>query len=657
TAARKIKFRDRWNQAKTESERRRIKTEINKEHYDLIGWSEIALVAPEPAPASVADVGLAKLKDAPTTGETLFPKETFSYVMAPDFAATVERIDSALSGVQMATVRDQMTFTLILKALKATLASRLGADVTGDASKATGVDLKSPIALASWQSFESKGEGKGGGGEAAATRSALTVRVTDRARFERLLATYQEGFGDFDQFFTVTAALSRFAGIIPAAVPVIFASMASNEARGRGVARSSSESKIPSLKPFSHARLESVGGLPITTLVRPVVSDLGGAKWETIRIAYLGETAIVSSSREAMADLLSSGASGQTIAQSDAFSKARAEKGEIIFFSRLSAALKPLFDLAESKEGNDQIAAFVNALGVESGALQLTPNSWETVFKIGLADNEFIKSFRPFKVDALAAPRELIPRSAILYAGAVVDPAKLYGALKSLETDKNREKAADRDKEIDADIEKLIVPNMQGEIAAALISLRPVFDGAEWPAMAMALKLKNGDLAAALRAGKLFAKFPRATNVTALGSPVVTLGEGGGAPFVAVTDDYFLLADSAETLRLFEAKEKFSSSRDFARSTKDTPGNLAMFATYDLESAFDEASKALADSSSQQMLPFISAVIHAFHSQRAYLAIEKDGLVGRLSVAFDREGRYSVGGLANAIGDFDVANA
>ncbi|HKC87022.1 MAG TPA: transglutaminase domain-containing protein, partial [Blastocatellia bacterium] len=666
TAARKIKFRDRWDQAKAEAERQRIKTEIYKEHADLAGWSEIALVAAPPAPANVADGAArqsaggvsdrlpATLRDAPTTGETLFPKETFSYVMAPNFAATMERIDSALSGVQMATVRDQMTFTLILKALKASLASRLGADVTGDASKATGVDLKSPIALASWQAPE-------GGGGSAATRSALTVRVTDRARFERLLATYQESFGDFDQFFTVTAALSRFAGIIPAVVPVIFASMASNEARGKAPARSSSESKIPSLKPFSYLRQESVGGIPVTTLIRPVISELVGAKWETIRIAYLGETAIVSSSREAMADLLSSGASGgasgQTIAQSEAFTKARAEKGEVIFFSRLSAALKPLLELAESKEDNDQIAAFVKAFGVESGALQLTPNSWETVFKIGLADNEFIKSFKPFKVDALAAPRELIPRSAILYAGAVVDPAKLYGALKSLETDKYREKATEREKGIDAEFEKLIVPNMQGEVAAALLSLKPVFDGAEWPAMALALKLKNGDLAGLLRAGKFFAKFPRATNATALGNPVVALGEDGAAPFVTVTDDYFLLADSVETLRLFESKEKFSSSRDFARSTKDTPDGLAMFATYDLESAFDEAGKALADGSSQRMLPFISAVIHAFHSQRAYLAVEKDGLVGRLAVSFDREGRYSVGDLTNAIGDFDLANA
>src|SRR5262249_57038120 len=96
--------------------------------------------------------------------------------------------------------------------------------------------------------------------------------------------------------------------------------------------RSSSETKIPSLKPFSHLRHESVGGLPITTLVRPVISELGGAKWETIRIAYLGETAIVSSSREAVADMLASGTSdgasngtgGQTIAQSDALAKAPA---------------------------------------------------------------------------------------------------------------------------------------------------------------------------------------------------------------------------------------------------------------------------------------------------------------------------------------------
>jgi transglutaminase-like putative cysteine protease/tetratricopeptide (TPR) repeat protein len=655
TAARKIKFRDRWNQAKTEAERRAVKSEINKDHDDLAEWAELSLTVAAPAPVNVANLDLTKLKDAPATGETLFPKNTFSYAMAPDFAATMDKIDSALSGVQMATVRDQMTFALILKALKAALASKLGVDATGDASKATGVDLKSPIALASWQSISG---GNGGG----ATHSAVTVRVADRARFERLLATYQESLGDFDQFFTMAAAMSRFAGIIPAAVPVIYASIASDEARGIAKrVRSSTESKIPSLKPFAHAQQESVNGMPVTVLIKPVISEAGGARWEKIFIAYLGDTAVVSPSREAIADLLAAGTSGETIARGEAFAKARAEKGEIVFFSRLNDLLKPLFDLAESKDETDQIAAFIKAFGVESGALQLTQHSWETVFRIGLADNEFTKSFKPFKVDALAAPRELLPRSTILYVGAVVDPPKLHSVLKSLDSVPGAvatgSGANARDKEIDADIEKLIVPNMQGEMAAALVSLKPIFDGAEWPAMALALKLNNGELAEAHRAGKLFANFKRAPNATALGSPITALGEDDDAPFVAVTNDYFILADSVETLKMFEAKEKFASSRDFERSTKELPGDLALFATYGLEAALDEASKVVTDSSSQQMLPFISAVIHAFHSQRAYFAVEKDGLAGRLSVSFDREGRYSVGDLANGAGDFDLANA
>src|SRR5262245_59801665 len=226
-AVRKIKFRERWNHAKNDDERQRIKSEINKDHRDLAGWAQISFTSPAPTPAGTGNLDFSKLpnlKDAKTTGETLFPKETFSYAMAPNFAATMEKIDSALSGVQMATVRDQMTFALILKQLKAGLAAKLGADVTGDASKATGIDLKSPMAIASWKSPGIKGAGE--------TRSALTVRVTDRARFERLLSTYQEGFGDFDHFFPVTAALARFGGVIPAAAPVIFASLAYDEKSG-----------------------------------------------------------------------------------------------------------------------------------------------------------------------------------------------------------------------------------------------------------------------------------------------------------------------------------------------------------------------------------------------------------------------------------------
>jgi transglutaminase-like putative cysteine protease/tetratricopeptide (TPR) repeat protein len=652
SSKRKIEFRDRWDRAKNDAERRAIDSEINKGHSDLKDWADISLLRISDKSAAVADLDPAKLKDAPTTGETLFPKETYSYVLAPDFAGTIERLDSALSGVQMATVRDQMTLALILKSLKARLSSSLGVDVAGDAGKATGMDLKSPIALASWKATENP--------EAGISHSAALVRVTDRARFGRLLAIYQDSLGDFDQFFTVTAALARFAGIIPAAAPAIYASIASDEARGNVTRRSRSlHSKIPSLKPFSYVRRDRIGATPVDIIVRPHVDESGGVRWENIYLAYLGDTAIVAPTRAAIADLLKTGMSGQTLSQNETYLKARAEKGEIVFFSQLDALLKPLSEFADSKEEGDQIAAFVKAFRFESGALQLSDTSWETLFKIGLADNEITKSFRPFKVEDLSAPRELIPRSTILYAGTMIDPPKMLQVLKSLETESDRKKRETdpREKEIEAAIEKLIVPNLQGEIAAALISLKPIFDDAAWPAMALALKLKNNALAEEHRARRLFPSFPRVPNATALGSPVAAMGKDAGSPYLAVSGDYLILADSVGTLRLLESEERFYSSRDFARSARDVPGNLALFATYSLESAFDEASRMIKDGSSQQMLPFVSAIIHAFHSQRAYVTIDKDGLTGRLAVAFDREGRYSVGDLAIRSGEFDVANA
>jgi transglutaminase-like putative cysteine protease/tetratricopeptide (TPR) repeat protein len=659
-ASDKIKFRDRWNQTRTEEDRERIKSELGSgSGASYIAWYQISRkeAASNSLAVNLDAVKLANLKDAPTSGETIFPKETFSYAMAPDFAATMDRLDSALSGVQLSTVRDQMAFAFVLKALKARLASQVGADSTGDAGKATGIDFKSPIAIASWFVPESKRRG--------ATRSALTVRVTDRARFERLLATYQQELGDFDQFIRVSAGLARFAGMIPGAVPMLLAYTASGEARGALPTRARSgsiESKIPSLAPIVHVRLDN--NLQLTTIIRPVISEFLGETRETICVAYFGDTAVVATSRGAIADLIAAGNSGETIARSAAFAKARSEKGEIVFFSRLDSLLDSLFDLAEMTEEKKEIGDFIKSFGIESGALQLTGNMWETLFKIGIADNDLLKSLVPFKVDQLAAPRELLPRSTILYASAMVDPPKLYGALKSLETGKKKDGATDgatggsqRDKEIDADIEKLIIPNMQGEIAAALVSFDPLFNGARMPALALAVKLKNGDLAAAFRDKKLFANFTRLSDTTALGSPVAALGEEDEAPYITVTGDYLVLAESVETLRLFEAKEKLSSSRDYARSTRDTPGDLAVFATYNLESAAEEASKVLAGKSMQQELVFSNAIIHAFHSQRAYLAIDKDGLAGRLSVAFDREGRYSVGDLAKSAGEIDIANA
>src|SRR5262249_40407903 len=93
TAGRKINFRDQWNRAKTDAERARIKSEISRGQSDLSAWAQVSLSKPEEdAAANLDSSKVPNIKDATTTGETLFPKETFSYAMAPNFAETVKRL-------------------------------------------------------------------------------------------------------------------------------------------------------------------------------------------------------------------------------------------------------------------------------------------------------------------------------------------------------------------------------------------------------------------------------------------------------------------------------------------------------------------------------------------------------------------------------------
>lgn len=666
----KINFRDRWNNAKDEAARLALLSEIGKAPEGVSEWAINWLKSVSANSIQVPAFNIANLPVTPITVESVFPKNSISYVMAPNFYATLEKLDAALSGVQMATVRDQMTFALILKLLKTSLADKTGVSMTGDAIKATGVDLKSPMALGTWADETTTADKKD-----ANIHSAIVVRVLDRARFERTVASFQEQLGDLNSFSTVTAALSRFAGILPAAVPVIAAALASDEARealAGKVPSISSRPAMPSLKPFPCLRQEKIGELPVSVFEMPTITQSGNVTWVKIHLAFFNDTAVIASSKKAMIDVLATASGARpSISQNDAFAKASRQQGEIVFFSNLPSLLESAFGSADLNE-NDLVKTVLKAFGSESGALSISPTSWETTFDIGLAENEFTGSFKTFKAGTLAAPSELLPQTTMLYAGAMIDPAKMLGVMKKLEagpvskpgavavTGTEREIAetrAARGNEIDEAIEKQLAPQMDGEIAVAIISFKPLFTNGEWPAMIFAARLKSGALANDLRSGKLFRGFKRLPDQTAFGSPIIAFGDNDTSPFVTVTNHYFLLADSVETLKRLESKEKFSSSRDFARSLENVPDNLAMFATYNLEAAFDEASNFLSGGESQQLLPFVSALVHAFHSQRAFVTLEQNALRGHLSVSFDREGRYSVGELAGRSADFDIANA
>ncbi|MEP7340349.1 MAG: transglutaminase domain-containing protein [Acidobacteriota bacterium] len=680
-AVRKIGFRDRWNQAKDDAARRAIGLEIVKSHSDLIQWSQSALVFINPALQALPAFDASRLTGGPTTGETFFPKGVISYVMSPNLDATIDKLDAALSGVQMATVRDQMTFALMLKMFKTTLADKTGASQTNDTSKAIGIDLKSPVSLATWtaNAFRDGSAGNNANGaettkQATTMRSGAVVRVTDRARFERLLVNYQEQFGHLNSFATATAGLSRFAGLLPAALPVVFSALASGETRNALADRvpgAPSRAAILSLKPFAVVRQEKFGGLTVTVFDRSTILSTGQIATVTIYLTYLNETALIASSKGALIDMVTTALAPQSsIAQNSAFNDARRESGEIVFFSDLPALLKIAWDSGDFGQDNP-LQSLTKAFGAESGALRISPTSWETNFKLALADNQLTGSFKPFKADSMTAPRDLLPKSTLLYAAVMIDPPKLLDSIKKWLADSpspgsTATESSAQSKEIERSIESGLEPAMQGEIAAAILSFKPLFDGGNLPDMVFAAKLKNNTPADALRAGTLFAKLKRVENTSVLGSAIVALGEDGEAPFAIVTGEYFVLANSVETLKLLESKERFAASRDYARSLQNTPDNLALFTTYNLEAAFDETVKVMSKSESQQMLPFISALVHAFHSQRAFVAFGKEGgkeggkdnsLRGYLAVSFDREGRYAVGDLAMKSGDFDLANA
>jgi transglutaminase-like putative cysteine protease/Flp pilus assembly protein TadD len=676
-AVRKIGFRDRWNQAKDDAARRAISLEIVKSHSDLIQWSQSALVFINPALQTLPAFDASRLTGGPTTGETFFPKGVISYVMSPNLDATMDKLDAALSGVQMATVRDQMTFALMLKMFKTTLADKTGASLTNDTAKAIGIDLKSPVSLATWtaNAFRDGSAGNNANGaeatkQATTMRSGIVVRVTDRARFERLLVNYQEQFGHLNSLATATAGLSRFAGLLPAALPVVFSALASVETRNALADRvpgAPSRAAILSLKPFAVVRQEKFGGLTVTVFDRSTILSTGQIATVTIYLTYLNETALIASSRGALIDMVTTALAPQSsIAQNSAFNDARREPGEIVFFSDLPALLKIAWDSGDFGQDNP-LQSLTKAFGAESGALRISPTSWETNFNLALADNQLTGSFKPFKADSMTAPRDLLPKSTLLYAAVMIDPPKLLDAIKKWLADSpspgsTATESSAQSKEIERSIESGLVPAMQGEIAAAILSFKPLFDGGDLPDMVFAAKLKNSAPAGALRAGTLFAKLKRVENASVLGSAIVALGEDGEAPFVIVTGEYFVVANSVETLKLLESKERFAASRDYARSLQNMPENLALFTTYNLEAAFDETVKVMSKSESQQMLPFISALVHAFHSQRAFVAFGKesgkdDRLRGYLAVSFDREGRYAVGDLAMKSGDFDLANA
>ncbi|HEX8772895.1 MAG TPA: transglutaminase domain-containing protein [Pyrinomonadaceae bacterium] len=639
-AVEKIEFRARYSRAADNKAAQQAVYEEARRKPSLSAWASRALT-PVSVPEALTAIDTGGLSDAPTTGETLFPQTSTLYLVAPNFDQTIAKLDEALTGVQMEGVRDQMTFALILKTLKAKLASALGAEAAGDAGAALGIDLRKPLSLAAWPASEE--------GADALARSAVVLRVTDRARFERMLMLYQNGIGGFDSFAVAASSGVRFMEVAPALFPLTFGGgewlLPAKTFGARGARARRGPTPV-------YVRREEWNGLPVTVIERLNVYDSGGAEHEAIYLAYLGSTAILAPTRASLFDLLKAGAGHRTIKENKAYARALSEEGEIRFFSQPAALLRNTSPATE--EQSDSVwQKFTSALGHETGALRLSTSSWETIFHINVPDQELTRSIRPFKAQELTAPRELLPASTIFYAGAKFEPAKLWSGLKGMGLMNARNNLGR------PEVEKQLAPKLEGEVGIALLSLSKALErgSTEPPSFLVALRLKDAELAGLHRAGRLFPKAAPVAGLTALGSPVVSVPDGYRKLYLAVTNDYLLFASEPEALKQLEAKEKFSATRDYARSLAAAPESIVLFATYSLDAAFRDIQAGKKDESSQLIWTTISALTHAFHSQRAVVSLNGNVLEGKLGISFDREGRFSVGEVARDAREFDVANA
>src|SRR5207244_3701875 len=105
----------------------------------------------------------------------------------------------------------------------------------------------------------------------------------------------------------------------------------------------------------------------------------------------------------------------------EAFNKARAESGEIVFFSQLGSLLQSISQSSDDTI-DKSVESFAKFIGAETGSLRVTPASWETYFHLSLAEKDFGGAIKQFKPSELRIPKELMPANTILYAGAMIDP-------------------------------------------------------------------------------------------------------------------------------------------------------------------------------------------------------------------------------------------
>jgi transglutaminase-like putative cysteine protease/Tfp pilus assembly protein PilF len=557
-------------------------------------------------------------------GENLFPKNLAYYAALPQPGTALDKLGSALDGLQLESARSQANFVLILSVLREQLAKQLDSPLGASPISYSGINVKEPIALASWYA-----EGAPRGIQSA-ERKAIILRVNDRARFERLLTLYQRSIGNFSGLTDYVSAGVRFLTVLPAFLPLSAKAMLDG---------SITPSRQTPLLKYSFVGATDWNGYSIKIIEQRRVESSGHMTRDAAYLTYLGDTAVLAPDLDSLRDVLNR-ASGDhtTLAANRDFKRLIETPGEALYLSNLTQLMAHPSDDENSQKD----------VVLESGALKVSNSIWENLYQIQFARSDWLKPFIGFQPQELASPRELLPRTTTAYYFMNFDAVmgwrnwshQLFGA----------EERKDLTAIWAMDFEKEVLPELGPECGLAILGL-PNILAEKWELPWIGFfKLKSDKLARALEAGKLL------SGGTAAAGPTQIKLKSGDL-FAVVKGNFLILSNSRLGITALDYKEKLSSSSDFSRAAQRAPAGVVAFGGYNLEAAISAIGDSGVDPVRTQISTLISSLANAFHSPNFYATTTPDGVQGHFSLSMDREGRFSVSELSSLSKEYRLSYA
>ena len=608
-SVKKIRFRHELSGAKTVTESREI---VSKALSDssLADFAWRYHCEPTVAGCSPAASGAPVKRDFTIKpfAENLFPKKIRHYTAIPNPGRAVQKFYETLNGLQMESPRAQANLILTIGVLRQLLGQGLSAPV--DASTLidyTGIDPKLPIAFGTWTA-----EGAPDG-NASAERTAIVLRVKDRARFERTIEQYQRTAGAFTNLSNYVAIGTRAMAALPALLPLTAQAILSSDPSKR--------SKSPQLN-YALVRDKEWNGVQIKTIEHYWVSGDSEVGWAMTHLVFVGDTVILAPDVATLRDLLGN-TDREHLADNPEFRKAVERQGDVVYFSDLKSVLAQFADTAKH----------VDYKFNESGALNITNASWENHHHLAFDEGDWSKPLLPFHPKELSAPRDLLPSRTIAYWLMKVDLASFWST--KFGAYLLGDNLQDTAKLWSLDFKQEVLPELGPECGAILLEIpnfNLVGDDSTWAAFC---KLKSNKLADALSAGQLFSGVGPAKDFAQLKA-------GEHSYFVAVRNGFLVISNRDKGLAAFDDKTNLATTRDYSKAVEKVPAGIIAFGGYNLEAAIAAAGKVSAEGTGARVAERIFSIATAFHSQNFFATAAAGTIEARSSVAMDREGRYAV---------------